>query len=60
MKLLFGRNKTFFVSYNPDVVAFVETKGNQRVTTFYPADLNKMPASVRSSYASRMRFANSR
>ena len=55
MKVLFGKNKTFLVSYNPDIVTFVENKGGKTVTTFYPADLSKMPGSVRSSFASRMK-----
>ncbi len=52
MKVLFGKNKTFLVSYNPDMVAFVETKGDRKTTVFYPS-IDKMPLSVRASYASR-------
>ncbi|MCR4918159.1 MAG: hypothetical protein K5912_04440 [Alphaproteobacteria bacterium] len=52
MKALFGKNKTFLVSYNPDMVTFVETKGNGKTTVFYPS-IDKMPMSVRASFASR-------
>lgn len=56
MKVLYGNKKTFLISHNPTNVAFIENKGGKNVTVFYPS-VDNMPASVRASFASRMRHS---
>ena len=53
MTVLSSNSKTFLVSYNPNTITFIENKGGQKVTVFY-SSMDRMPASVRASFASRM------